>query len=31
MGRDTALMAIYRVMRTGEPLTVEAAAELFDT
>ena len=25
MGRDTALMDIYRVMRPGEPPTVEAA------
>lgn len=31
MGRDTALMDIYRVMRPGEPPTVEAAASLFDT
>ncbi|SEO31583.1 DNA-directed RNA polymerase subunit beta [Gemmobacter aquatilis] len=31
MGRDTALMDIYRVMRPGEPPTVEAAATLFDT
>ena len=31
MGRDTALMDIYRVMRPGEPPTVEAAAALFDT
>ncbi len=31
MGRDTALMDIYRVMRPGEPPTVEAASKLFDT
>jgi DNA-directed RNA polymerase subunit beta len=31
MGRDTALMDIYRVMRPGEPPTVEAATALFDT
>ncbi|MFW2545500.1 DNA-directed RNA polymerase subunit beta [Primorskyibacter sp. 2E107] len=31
MGRDTALMDIYRVMRPGEPPTVEAASSLFDT
>ncbi len=31
MGRDTALMDIYRVMRPGEPPTVEAASALFDT
>ena len=31
MGRDTALMDIYRVMRPGEPPTVDAAAALFDT
>ncbi len=30
MGRDTALMDIYRVMRPGEPPTVEAASSLFD-
>ena len=30
-GRDTALMDIYRVMRPGEPPTVEAASALFDT
>ncbi|TBX19947.1 DNA-directed RNA polymerase subunit beta [Nioella sediminis] len=30
MGRDTALMDIYRVMRPGEPPTVEAASNLFD-
>ncbi|MFZ1348892.1 MAG: DNA-directed RNA polymerase subunit beta, partial [Tabrizicola sp.] len=30
MGRDTALMDIYRVMRPGEPPTVEAASQLFD-
>jgi DNA-directed RNA polymerase subunit beta len=31
MSRDTALMDIYRVMRPGEPPTVEAASQLFDT
>jgi DNA-directed RNA polymerase subunit beta len=31
MGRDTALMDIYRVMRPGEPPTVDAASALFDT
>ena len=31
MSRDTALMDIYRVMRPGEPTTVDAAAGLFDT
>ena len=31
MGRDTALMDIYRVMRPGEPPTVEAASQLFGT
>ena len=31
MGRDTALMDIYRVMRPGEPPTVEAASALFNT
>ncbi|NCM96540.1 MAG: DNA-directed RNA polymerase subunit beta, partial [Rhodobacterales bacterium] len=31
MGRDTALMDIYRVMRPGEPPTVEAASQMFDT
>jgi len=31
MGRDTALMDIYRVMRPGEPPTVDAAWALFDT
>ena len=31
MGRDGALMDIYRVMRPGEPPTVEAASTLFDT
>ncbi|MGB8624039.1 MAG: DNA-directed RNA polymerase subunit beta [Paracoccaceae bacterium] len=31
MGRDTALMDIYRVMRPGEPPTVEAATSLFET
>uniref|UniRef100_UPI0025971D3D DNA-directed RNA polymerase subunit beta n=1 Tax=uncultured Sulfitobacter sp. TaxID=191468 RepID=UPI0025971D3D len=31
MNRDTALMDIYRVMRPGEPPTVEAAGTLFDT
>jgi DNA-directed RNA polymerase subunit beta len=30
MGRDGALMDIYRVMRPGEPPTVEAASALFD-
>ena len=30
-GRDTALMDIYRVMRPGDPPTVEAASNLFDT
>ena len=30
MGRDTALMDIYRVMRPGEPPTVDAAQALFD-
>ncbi len=30
MGRDTALMDIYRVMRPGEPPTVDAASALFD-
>ncbi len=30
-GRDTALMDIYRVMRPGEPPTVDAASALFDT
>ena len=30
-GRDTALMDIYRVMRPGEPPTVESASALFDT
>ncbi|MFE3838951.1 DNA-directed RNA polymerase subunit beta [Pseudogemmobacter sonorensis] len=29
--RDTALMDIYRVMRPGEPPTIEAASALFDT
>ncbi|WP_149140208.1 DNA-directed RNA polymerase subunit beta [Gemmobacter caeruleus] len=29
--RETALMDIYRVMRPGEPPTVEAASTLFDT
>ena len=29
--RETALMDIYRVMRPGEPPTVEAASALFDT
>ncbi len=29
--RDTALMDIYRVLRPGEPPTVEAASALFDT
>jgi DNA-directed RNA polymerase subunit beta len=31
MNRDTALMDIYRVMRPGEPPTVEAASALFDS
>ncbi len=31
MSRDTALMDIYRVMRPGEPPTVDAASDLFDT
>ncbi len=31
LNRDTALMDIYRVMRPGEPPTVEAASQLFDT
>ncbi|MDJ0639811.1 MAG: DNA-directed RNA polymerase subunit beta [Paracoccaceae bacterium] len=31
MDRETALMDIYRVMRPGEPPTVEAASTLFDT
>jgi DNA-directed RNA polymerase subunit beta len=31
MGRDTALMDIYRVMRPGEPPTVDAAEALFQT
>ena len=31
MSRETALMDIYRVMRPGEPPTVEAACALFDT
>ena len=31
MGRDTALMDIYSVMRPGEPPTVESASNLFDT
>ena len=31
MNRDSALMDIYRVMRPGEPPTVEAASALFDT
>jgi DNA-directed RNA polymerase subunit beta len=30
MNRDTALMDIYRVLRPGEPPTVEAASALFD-
>ncbi len=30
LNRDTALMDIYRVMRPGEPPTVEAASTLFD-
>jgi DNA-directed RNA polymerase subunit beta len=31
MNRQTALMDIYRVMRPGEPPTVDAASALFDT
>ena len=31
MGRETALMDIYRVMRPGEPPTVDAASNLFDS
>ncbi|WP_299911667.1 DNA-directed RNA polymerase subunit beta [uncultured Paracoccus sp.] len=31
MGRDGALMDIYRVMRPGEPPTVEAASALFNS
>ena len=31
MGRESALMDIYRVIRPGEPPTVEAASALFDT
>ncbi len=31
MNRETALMDIYRVMRPGEPPTVDAAGALFDT
>jgi DNA-directed RNA polymerase subunit beta len=31
MNRDSALMDIYRVMRPGEPPTVDAASALFDT
>ncbi|MEL6916055.1 MAG: DNA-directed RNA polymerase subunit beta [Pseudomonadota bacterium] len=31
MSRETALMDIYRVMRPGEPPTVDAASALFDT
>src|SRR5210317_1731610 len=31
MSRETALMDIYRVMRPGEPPTLEAASSLFDT
>ena len=31
IGRDGALMDIYRVMRPGEPPTVDAASALFDT
>jgi DNA-directed RNA polymerase subunit beta len=31
MNREGALMDIYRVMRPGEPPTVEAASTLFDT
>ncbi len=31
INRDTALMDIYRVMRPGEPPTVEASAAMFDS
>ncbi|MFQ5624676.1 MAG: DNA-directed RNA polymerase subunit beta [Paracoccaceae bacterium] len=31
LNRDTALLDIYRVMRPGEPPTVEAASAMFDT
>jgi len=31
LNRDTALMDIYRVMRPGEPPTIEAASTLFDS
>ena len=31
VNRESALMDIYRVMRPGEPPTVEAASALFDT
>ncbi|MBI6630952.1 DNA-directed RNA polymerase subunit beta [Pontibaca salina] len=31
MNRETALMDIYRVMRPGEPPTVESASSLFET
>jgi DNA-directed RNA polymerase subunit beta len=31
MNRDQALMDIYRVMRPGEPPTVEAASDMFDS
>ena len=31
LNRDTALLDIYRVMRPGEPPTVEAASQMFDT
>ncbi len=31
IGRETALMDIYRVMRPGEPPTVDTASALFDT
>ncbi|WP_373355418.1 DNA-directed RNA polymerase subunit beta [Pseudoroseicyclus sp. CXY001] len=31
MSRETALLDIYRVMRPGEPPTVDAASALFDT
>ncbi|MDO7631824.1 MAG: DNA-directed RNA polymerase subunit beta, partial [Loktanella sp.] len=31
LNRETALMDIYRVMRPGEPPTVDAASALFDT
>ncbi|MBL4805709.1 MAG: DNA-directed RNA polymerase subunit beta [Rhodobacteraceae bacterium] len=31
LNRNTALLDIYRVMRPGEPPTVEAASQMFDT